>query len=62
MSEKFALIAAEQAAQNDDEQLAVTRMWQALGVSRSGFYGWARAEPCARAVRRDPVLLRALLC
>ena len=54
MSDKFALIAAEQAAHHDD-QLAVTSMCQALRVSRSGFYDWARAEPSARAVRRAKV-------
>ena len=54
MSDKFALIAAEQAAHHDD-QLAVTSMCNALKVSRSGFYDWARAEPSARAVRRAKV-------
>jgi len=54
VSDKFALIAAEQADHNDD-QLAVTSMCRALGVSRSGFYDWVRAEPCARAVRRAKV-------
>ena len=51
MSDKFALIAAEQA---DDHELVlpVGLMCQALHVSRSGFYDWARAEPSARAVRR----------
>ena len=54
MSDKFALIAAEQAAHHDD-QLAVTSMCNALKVSRSGFYDWARDEPSARAVRRAKV-------
>ena len=54
MSDKFALIAAEQAA--DHEQvLPVTLMCRALEVSRSGFYDWARAEPSARAVRRAKI-------
>src|SRR5665811_1224446 len=30
-------------------------MCQALHVSRSGFYDWARAEPSARAVRRAKI-------
>jgi hypothetical protein len=51
VSEKYALIAAEQ-ADHDDDVLAVATMCQALSVSRSGFYDWARAEPSARAVRR----------
>ena len=54
MSDKFALIAAEQA--NDHELAApVGLMCQALHVSRSGFYDWARAEPSARAVRRAKI-------
>ena len=54
MSDKFALIAAEQA---DDRELAlpVGLMCQALHVSRSGFYDSARAEPSARAVRRAKI-------
>ena len=54
MSDKFALIAAEQAAHHDDV-LAVTSMCQALSVSRSGFYDWARAKPSARSVRRAKI-------
>jgi len=51
VSEKYALIAAEWAAQ-DEQVLSVASMCRALEVSRSGFYDWARAEPSARAVRR----------
>jgi putative transposase len=54
VSDKFALIAAEQAAHHDDV-LAVTSMCQALSVSRSGFYDWARAKPSARSVRRAKI-------
>jgi putative transposase len=54
VSDKFALIAAEQA---DDREFAlpVGLMCQALHVSRSGFYDWDRAEPSARAVRRAKI-------
>jgi putative transposase len=54
VSDKFALIAAEQA---DDRELAlpVGLMCKALHVSRSGFYDWARAEPSPRAVRRAKI-------
>ena len=51
MSDKFALIAAEQ-ADDHEQQLPVGLMCRALRVSRSGFYDWVRAEPSARAVRR----------
>jgi hypothetical protein len=49
VSDKFALIAAEQAGDHE-QQLSVTLMCQALHVSRSGFYDWARGEPSPRAV------------
>jgi putative transposase len=51
VSDKFALIAAEQ-ADDHEQQLPVGLMCRALRVSRSGFYDWARAEPSARAARR----------
>jgi len=51
VSDKFALIAAEQ-ADDHEQQLPVGLMCRALRVSRSGFYDWARAEPSARALRR----------
>ena len=54
MSDRFALIAAEQ-ADDHEQQLPVGLMRKALRVSRSGFYGWARAEPSARAVRRAKI-------
>jgi len=54
VSELVALIAAEQADHHDDV-LAVSSMCKALEVFRSGFYGWLRAEPSARAVRRTKV-------
>jgi len=54
VSEKYALIAAEQ-AEHDDDVLAVSRMCRAMSVSRSGFYDWVRAEPSARAVRRAKI-------
>jgi len=54
VSEKFALIAAEQAYHHANA-LPVTSMCKALEVSRSGFYDWIRAEPSARAVRRAKI-------
>ena len=54
MSDKFALIAAEQ-ADDREQQLPVGLMCKALRVSRSGFYDWARAEPSPRAVRRAKI-------
>lgn len=54
MSDKFALIAAEQ-ADDHEQQLPVALMCQALHVSRSGFYDWLCAQPSARAVRRAKV-------
>jgi putative transposase len=54
VSEKYALIAAEQ-AEHDEDVLAVSRMCRALSVSRSGFYDWVRAVPSARAVRRAKI-------
>jgi hypothetical protein len=47
VSDKFALIAAEQADEHE-VVLPVGLMCRALHVSRSGFYDWARAEPSAR--------------
>jgi transposase InsO family protein len=61
VSDKYALIAAEQAAHEDsqqaaaDERLSVARMCAALKVSRSGFYDWLKAAPSARALRRAKV-------
>ena len=55
MSDKFALIAAEQASSIDDRPLSLTAMCLALAVSRSGFYDWLNAQPSARAVRRVKV-------
>ena len=54
MSDKFALIAAEQ-ADDHEEQLPVGLMCKALRVSRSGLYDWARAEPSPRALRRAKI-------
>lgn len=53
MSEKFAFIAAEQAA--SEPAPSITGMCTALGVSRSGFYAWQHAEPSARQLRRAKV-------
>ena len=55
MSERFALIAAEQAGGQKDELLSVSGMCAALGVSRSGFYAWAGSTPSARARRRAKI-------
>jgi transposase InsO family protein len=54
VSDKFALIAAEQ-ADDREQQLPVALMCEALHVSRSGFYDWLCARPSARAVRRAKV-------
>ena len=44
MSDKFALIAAAEQANDHELVLPVGLMCHALHVSRSGFYDWARAE------------------
>ena len=53
MSEKFELIAAEQASLT--QSASVKGMCAALGVSCSGYYDWHRALPSARACRRAKV-------
>ena len=53
MSEKFALIAAEQAT--SDPAPSVSAMCAGLGVSRSGFYDWQQAQPSPRQRRRAKV-------
>ena len=53
MSEKFALIAAEQAT--SDPAPSVSAMCAGLGVSRSGFYDWQQAQPSRRQRRRVKV-------
>ena len=53
MSEKFELIAAEQASLT--QSTSVKGMCAALGVSCSGYYDWHRALPSARACRRAKV-------
>lgn len=50
MSETYELIAAEKA--DPDSRYPTTRMCAALGVSRSGYYEWADAEPSDRERRR----------
>ena len=53
MSEKFELIAAEQASLT--QSASVKGLCAALGVSRSGYYDWHHALPSARACRRAKV-------
>ncbi len=50
MSEKYALIAAEQA--DPSSSYPVVLMCRALRVSRSGYYEWATGAVSARARRR----------
>ena len=51
MSEKYALIAAEQADVNSP--FSVTLMCRVLQVSRSAFYDWLTAQPSAGQLRHD---------
>lgn len=53
MSDKYALIAAEQAT--GEPAPSVSAMCAGLEVSRSGFYDWQRAEPSKRQRRRAKV-------
>ena len=53
MSDKYALIAAEQAM--GEPAPSVSAMCAGLEVSRSGFYDWQRAEPSKRQRRRAKV-------
>ncbi|GAB95327.1 hypothetical protein BJY21_003252 [Kineosphaera limosa] len=53
MSDKYALIAAEQAT--GEPAPSVSAMCSGLEVSRSGFYDWQRAEPSKRQRRRAKV-------
>lgn len=53
MSDKYALIAAEQAA--SDPAPSVSAMCTGLEVSRSGFYDWVHAVPSPRQLRRAKV-------
>ena len=53
MSDKYALIAAEQAMSGPAP--SVSAMCAGLEVSRSGFYDWQRAEPSKRQRRRAKV-------
>lgn len=53
MSDKYALIAAEQAT--GEPAPSVSAMCAGLEVSRSGFYDWQRAEPSKRQRRRANV-------
>ena len=50
MSDKYALIAAEQAMSGPAP--SVSAMCAGLEVSRSGFYDWQRAVPSPRQLRR----------
>ena len=49
MSDKYALIAAEQAMSGPAP--SVSAMCAGLEVSRSGFYDWQRAVPSPRQLR-----------
>jgi hypothetical protein len=53
---RFAFIVAEKAHH------AVTILCRCPGVTRSGFYAWARREPSARALRDDRAAAMALCC
>ena len=53
MSDKYALIAAEQAT--DEPAPSVSAMCAGLEVSRSGFYDWQRCEPSPRQLRRAKI-------
>ncbi len=55
MSDKFAFIAAEEAAPGPAP--SITGMCTALRVSRSGFYAWQQAVPSTRELRRAKVAL-----
>ena len=53
MSEKYALIEAEKAKEDND--MPTTRMCDVLEVSTSGFYEWVDREDSDRAARRELV-------
>jgi putative transposase len=53
VSDKYALIAAEQAT--TERAPSATAMCEWLGVSRSGFYDWRQAQPSPRQLRRAKV-------